>query len=273
VTSVTIEGQGLHRGAHARLRFVREAGPVRLRSGGVEARIDELLLDGSARSTCASTRDGRLRIATVEHLFAALGASAIREGVVIEIDGPEIPLVDGGARAFVDALARLEVQPHRAPSLRVERAGSIEVGASLYELFAAAGAEVRVAVEVDFGDARLERHAQWDGDALDFRERIAPARTFGFEHEVNELMARGLASHVAPASVVVIAPTEILSAGPSFRTDEPARHKLLDLIGDLYAHGGPPLGSVRATRPGHAATHEAVRRALDRGLLVFTRTG
>ena len=267
-----IAGRGLHGGATASVRFVREAGAVRLRSGAVEARIAELVLDGAMRSTTATTRDGRLCVRTVEHLFAALGSLSIRDGVVIEIDGPEVPLADGGARAFVDALLGLGLGAS-PPALRVVRPGVIELGASRYELEPPEHAtDVRVEVEVDFDDVRLERHARWGGDPADFRERIAPARTFGFEHELGELLARGLASHVAPESVVVVTRDAILSAGAHFRADEPARHKLLDLVGDLYAHGGPPLGRVRAIRPGHAATHEAMRRALATGLAMLTRT-
>jgi UDP-3-O-[3-hydroxymyristoyl] N-acetylglucosamine deacetylase len=262
----------------ATVRFVREPGAVRLRTsqvangGSVEARIAELLLDGESRSTCATTRDGRLRVATVEHLFAALGSMSIRDGVVIEIDGPELPLVDGGARAFIDILAwlRLGASP---PVLRAVRAGTIDVGASRYEIRPPSHqAEMRVEVEVDFDDLRLERHARWNGDPADFRERIASARTFGFERELGDLMARGLASHVEPESVVVVAKDRILSAGRPFRADEPVRHKLLDLVGDLYGHGGPFHGSLRATRPGHAATHEAMTRAIADGLLMLTRT-
>ena len=265
-------GRGLHSGAPASVRFVRAPGAVRLRASGAEARLAELVLDGSARSTCASTRDGRVRVGTVEHLFAALASMSIRDGVVVEIEGPEVPLVDGGARAFIDALSELRVDPS-PPSLTVVRQGSIDVGGSRYEVRPPAHpTEVRLEVEVDFDDLRLERHARWAGDAADFRERIAPARTFGFEHEISELTARGLASHVDRESVVVIAKDAILSAGRPFRADEPVRHKLLDLAGDLYAHGGPPLGSVRAKRPGHAATHEAMQRGLAEGLLMLTRT-
>lgn len=269
---IVIQGRGLHGGAPSTVRLIPEAGAVRLRCGTAEARIAELVVDGRGRSTTVTTHDGRLTVRTVEHLFAALGSMSIRDGVVIEVDGPEIPLLDGGACAFVDALRSLGLGPS-PPVLRVIRPGAIEVGASRYDLVPPEhDDDVQVEVEVDFDDARLERHARWNGDAADFRERIATARTFGFEHELGELLARGLASHVAPESVVVVTREEILSAGPPFRSDELARHKLLDLVGDLYAHGGPPLGRVRATRPGHAATHEAMQRALSSGLLMHTRT-
>src|SRR5262249_48937206 len=162
------------------VRFTRAAGAVRLRAHGEEARIAELVFDGSTRSTIASTRDGRLRVRTVEHLFAALGALSIRDGVLVEISGPEVPLADGCALSFFDALASLGVD-RSPPVQRVVRAGTIEIGTSRYELRPPEHAtETRVECEVDFDDARLERHARWTGDPTDFRERIATARTFGF---------------------------------------------------------------------------------------------
>jgi UDP-3-O-[3-hydroxymyristoyl] N-acetylglucosamine deacetylase len=120
----------------------------------------------------------------------------------------------------------------------------------------------------DFADPRIAKTARWDGDPRDFRERIAAARTFGFAHEVEALAARGLASHVAPESVVVFAPDAVLFSGRPFTADEPARHKLLDLAGDLFVHGGPPIGRVIAHRPGHAATHAAMRDARSMGIVV-----
>jgi UDP-3-O-[3-hydroxymyristoyl] N-acetylglucosamine deacetylase len=261
-----IAGQGLHgaRPGSVTLARSRADAPTRLRRGADEAPLDAFVVVDSARSTTIETADGRLRIATVEHLFAALAAYGARRGLLVTIDGPEIPLADGGARAFADALAELGLAPS-TPSLKVARQGTVEVGTSRYAFRPSSG--VAVEVRVDFGDARLAPTARWEGDAADFRERLSPARTFGFEHEVSELARLGLASHVSRESVVVLGEGRILSAGRPFVADEPARHKLLDLMGDLFVHGGPPIGEVVALRPGHAATHEAVRRARDLGLL------
>jgi len=259
-----IEGFGLHTGKPARVRFVPIEGPVRIRADNVDARIDELVPDGAARSTTLRTRDGRAVVATVEHLFAALEARAIRRGLAIEVEGPELPLVDGGARAYADALDAFAALPS-SRSLVVAAPATLEIGASSYRFVPAD--RVRVAVAIDFGDARIAPAASWDGDAADFRDRIAPARTFGFAHELGELLARGLASHVTAESVVVFGEHEVLAAGAPFTPDEPARHKLLDLLGDLYVHGGAPRGEIHATRPGHAATHEVMRRALDAGVV------
>jgi len=261
-----VSGQGLHTAAPSTVAVARSDGPVVLRAGAATASREDLRVAGTARSTTVTSRDGALRIATVEHLFAALGGLGIHRGVVVDVHGPEVPLVDGGARTFVDLLRAAGVAASE-PDLVVVRTGSVEVGQSVYELAPADG--VAVEVEVDFGDARIGAHARWAGDPDDFAARIAPARTFGFEREVPDLVARGLASHVAAESVVVIGDERIYAAGAAFTSDEPARHKLLDLVGDLYVHGGPPRGVVRARRPGHAAMHEAMRIALERGLLGY----
>lgn len=262
--SRVIAGQGLHGAQRASVSFARTCGPTRLRRGDDEAPLDSFVVVDTARSTTIATRDGRLRVATVEHLFAALAAHGARAGVLVTIDGPEIPLADGGARVFADAVAALDV-PASPPRVQVARDGAVVVGTSRYEFRRGAG--VSVAVRVDFDDARVAPEARWDGDAEDFRARIAPARTFGFERELGELLERGLASHVDRESVVVLGEDRVLCAGRAFDAGEPARHKLLDLVGDLFVHGGPPIGSLVAERPGHAATHEAMIRARMLGLI------
>jgi UDP-3-O-[3-hydroxymyristoyl] N-acetylglucosamine deacetylase len=260
----SLDGYGLHGGQPGRVRFDRSDGPVLLVVGGVETTMGELVVVDTTRSTTVSTRDGRLRIASVEHLFAALGGLGVHAGLAVRIDGSEVPLVDGGARAFADAIEGL-APGQSAPSVYVARVGTITIGDSAYEFAPSDG--VSVEVETPFEGLRLCEQARWDGDRDDFRQRIAPARTFGFAREVDELLARGLARHVTPESVVVLTDEGALSAGAPFSNDEPARHKLLDLIGDLYLCGGPPRGRVRATRPGHAATHLAVAAALEQGVL------
>ncbi|MDB4944591.1 MAG: UDP-3-O-[3-hydroxymyristoyl] N-acetylglucosamine deacetylase [Labilithrix sp.] len=260
-----IRGQGLHSGRPSSVAFERCDGPVRVRAGGREVPLAELVVVDTTRSTTLGTRDGTLRIGTVEHVLAALAGAGVHRGITIVVDGPEMPLADGGAAAFFDALSGVMPPAQDAPRLVVARAGRVVVGASTYDF--APGERIDVSVEIDFGRADLVAAAEWRGDPADFRARVATARTFGFEHEIGELLARGLASHVTPESVVVLGEGRVLSAGAPFEADEPARHKLLDLLGDLYVHGGPPRGSVRAVRPGHAATHAVIERARDAGLL------
>jgi UDP-3-O-[3-hydroxymyristoyl] N-acetylglucosamine deacetylase len=264
---VLVEGLGLHTGAPARVILRSSLGPTRMRSRGAEARIDQLEVVSTVRATTVEACGGALRVGTVEHAFAALAALGLYEGVTLDVEGPELPLLDGGASAWCAALARLECPPSR-PRLRVTRFAAFDVGSSHYELTPADNA-IEVTVRVDFDDPRLAPHASWQGDAADFVARIAPARTFAMARDIEELARQGLARHVNREHVVVIAADAILHAGRPFSADEPARHKLLDLLGDLYLCGGPPIGRLLAVRPGHAANALVIRRAVEAGALAL----
>jgi len=264
---LVLEGPGLHAGAMGRVTFARAAaaGPL-----APETRLNgEPLRQWRAvraeRSTAIEC--GAMRARTVEHLFAALAGAGLGRGVDVVLEGEEPPILDGCAVAWMSAAESLGLAPSE-PEIVVAREAVIEVGTSRYTF--APGDGTRVSVELEVADRRVAPRAEWAGDARDFRERIAPARTFCFAHEVEELARAGLASHVRPEMVIVIG-AEILVAGRPFAADEPVRHKLLDLVGDLFLYGGPPRGSVAVYRPGHWATHEAVRRAREAGVLLPLR--
>jgi UDP-3-O-[3-hydroxymyristoyl] N-acetylglucosamine deacetylase len=257
-----IEGVSLSQGAWARVSLSARPGPVVLSAAGEERALRELRVVGTARSTTVQLGDAR--VAMVEHLFAACAGVGVREGLAIEVEGGALPLLDGAARAWCDALAGLELAS-ASPSLRVRRDDEVVVGESRYRF--STGTSPRVRVAIDFGDPRLAGEASWAGSSPDFVERIAPARTFTLARELEELALAGASLHVEPESAVVLTPNAIHAAGRPFTSDEPARHKLLDMIGDLYLYGGPPRGTVEATRPGHGATHAAMRIAIERGMV------
>ena len=179
-----------------------------------------------------------------------------------------MPILDGGALAWCHALRELCV-PRMAPTARIVRAGAIDVGLSRFEFEPFDGVDVEIASP--FVDSRLATVARWRGDEADFCTRIAPARTFALERDIDTILGLKLAQYVPPESVVIIRADRIESAGRPFEPDEPARHKLLDLVGDLYLAGGPPIGRVRVLRPGHTPNQLALRRAVAEGLLVDTR--
>jgi UDP-3-O-[3-hydroxymyristoyl] N-acetylglucosamine deacetylase len=229
--------------------------------------MNELRVASTARATTVEACDGALRVGTVEHALAALAGLGIYEGVCVEVEGPELPLLDGCATAWCDALAGMNVAAG-GPRLRVQRSAVLEVGPSSYAFDPDPGdGTTHVEARVELDDPRVDPVAVWSGGADDFRARIAPARTFATARDLEELSRRGLARHVPPAAVVLLAPDAILCSGRPFARDEPARHKLLDLLGDLYLHGGPPLGRLRTVRPGHAANARAFASAREQGIL------
>ncbi len=252
---VELSGPGLFGGRPCRVILRPREGAILLRG----LPLSGYRMAGSLRTNTLENEG--VRASCVEHLFAALAASGIHQGLSIEMDADEMPLLDGGAAAWCDALASLPLK-RSLPTLRVLRDDEVSVGETTYRFFVAPVETASVHMEVDFGDPRLTRSAAWNGSLSDFSEHIASARTFVFAHEIEGLLAQGLGAHTVPSSVVVIAKDAVHAAGRAFSPDEPARHKLLDLMGDLFFHGGPPLGMVEAIRPGHAATHAAMCIAL-----------
>jgi len=261
-STVTLDGIGLRSGRRASVTLVARRGPVALGEAGRERPLAEAQAEDADRTTVL--RAGGGLVATVEHLLAACAALGLHDGLSVQVRGGELPLLDGGALAFARALLELRVASS-SPRMMVVRDETLSFRESRYTFRRAPG--TRVAVRLSFDDGRLDPAASWDGGADDFVARIAPARTFAFAHEVAALVAAGHAAHVDPGSVVVIAPDGILASGAPFRADEPARHKLLDLLGDLFVYGGPPRGAVDAFRPGHRATHAIIRQALERGVV------
>lgn len=260
---VTLRGRALHAGCEVAVSLRRREGPIALAQGGKEARLDELAVVRADRGVMLE--GGGVRVDLVEHLLAATAALGIRRDLLVLVEGPEVPLLDGGAARFFDALAQLAI-PAEPPALVVTKAATFRVGDAVYVF--EPGEEVMVQVGIDFAHPAIGRaSARFEGDAADFRERIAPARTFGFLREAEALMASGRALGVDPGAVVVFTDEGVLDASLPLRENEPAHHKLLDLIGDLALYGGPPRGRVFATRPGHAATHHVVREALRASVL------
>ena len=225
-----------------------------------------------------------LAIDLVEHLLAALGGLGIHEGVSIEVEGPELPILDGGAVAFADALRRLEA-PRVSPSaarLYVARAGVLEHRGSRYRFTPGDGVELEVETVFDVPGIGAQR-ARWGGDAASFLEEIAPARTFGFVGDGAAMWSAGRAMLAfaaredreaarALARAVLLfdemgRPVTAQVGAREPQENEVARHKLLDLVGDFALYGGPPRGSVFASRPGHTATHAIISEGLGLGLL------
>jgi UDP-3-O-[3-hydroxymyristoyl] N-acetylglucosamine deacetylase len=238
-------------------------GPLVVAQRGAVARLDELRPVRTDRGVTVATPDGRVRVDLIEHLLGAVGGLGVSGGLRVA-SGDELPLLDGGARRFAEALAALELP--RGRSLRVAREAVIEHGRSVYRF--APGPTPSLRVTIEFPRPVGRQCTAWDGDADDFVARVAPARTFGWAREIDALRAAGRAAAVDLASVLVFDEHGPIAGCRPPEPDEPARHKLLDLVGDLALYGGPPLGVIDALAPGHTATHAVASRALSLGVLV-----
>jgi len=268
--AVELHGLALHLGELVSLRLVASPGPVVVEQRGATCALADLRVIRSDRGVTVASPDGRMRVDLVEHLLAALGGLGVHRGLRICTDDAELPLLDGGALRFAEALRALDL-PAEAPPLRVTREATFTRGGSVYRF--SPGPSVSLDVAVRFRAPVGEEQACWAGDAEDFVARIAPARTFGWVDEYEALRASGRAAGVDLERVLVFDDHGAVPGCPPAQAGEVARHKLLDLLGDLTLHGGPPRGAVRALAPGHTATHAVVREALDQGVLARAEVG
>lgn len=263
---ILLEGRGLHSGAPCSVAFAHGEGPPSFASEGGAVPWDQLRVVDTARSTTVALGAGGARVRTVEHLFAALGALGVATAIAVDVRGGEVPILDGGAARFCAALS--DAVPSRSvarPRLRVVRDAVVTWRGTEWTL--SRRDDVRVAVRFESALPHLDPEASWSGSPEDFIERIAPARTFAMADDLELLVREGLARATPPESVVVYGIEGALFAGEPPAPDEAARHKLLDLVGDLTLRGGLVLGDLVARRPGHASTHALVERCVREGIL------
>lgn len=267
---VSISGRGLFSGDAATLTF-EPAGPgagvIFIReAGGKSATIPALVDNVMKRPRRTCLRNGTLHVETVEHCLAALAGVGIDNAIVRLAGGSsgELPAGDGSSRPFVEALqsAGVSEQDADAEPLIIRRPLQVKLGDAT--LAALPGPTDRLEIIYDFEAAppigRQTFAFTLGGD--DFATQIAPARTFVFAHEAEELRARGFGQHLTPRDLLVIAPDGPLENRFRF-PDECARHKVLDLIGDLYLIGRPLRGRLVAHKSGHELNHLMARRLLQ----------
>lgn len=191
-------------------------------------------------------------IATVEHLMAALRALNV-DNVIVEIDGNEVPVMDGSSRPYVEAINQAGLQSLPAPRcyIRVNKPVRVDMGASWGEFVPYAG--TRFEVEIDFESEAIGRQSfRGDLNADLFSRELSGARTFGFMKDVERLWAAGFALGSSLENSVVIGDDNRIINPEGLRyKDEFVRHKTLDAIGDLALAGAPILGSYRSYRGGH----------------------
>jgi UDP-3-O-[3-hydroxymyristoyl] N-acetylglucosamine deacetylase len=208
--------------------------------------------------------DAGVTVATIEHLMAALAMAGI-DNAEIELDGPEMPIMDGSAWPFLKILDRAGRRPQGAPRRIIEILDTIEVvdGDKRAALKPALTFEVAFAIE--FPTAAIGRQEiDLAMDEVTFRRELADCRTFGFLHEVEALRAMGLARGGSMDNCVVIDGDRILNPEGLRRADEFVRHKALDAIGDLYVLGAPILGRFEGERAGHHINNLLVRALMAR---------
>ncbi|MBP6877187.1 MAG: UDP-3-O-acyl-N-acetylglucosamine deacetylase [Phenylobacterium sp.] len=261
-------GVGVHTGAYTRVA-VR---PAPTNSGVVFVRTDVTDRDNRVPATGEAVTKTQLgtvienaagvSVSTIEHLMAALVMLGV-DNAVVELDGPEMPIMDGSSLPFVQILDRAGRRPQDALRAYIEILEPIEFVDGDKRASLTPSDHFEVAFEIRFPSAAIGRQAvDLVMDEQAFRDELADCRTFGFLHEVEYLRSIGLARGGSMENAVVIEGDRILNPEGLRRPDEFVRHKALDAIGDLYVLGAPILGRFEGVLAGHSLNNQLVRALL-----------
>ena len=254
-----LTGAGVHSNAPVRLvlhpaeanngvTFLRTGLP-----GGRERIIDALWSNVSMTELCTVIGDpSDASVSTVEHLLAALSALDV-DNVMVEIDGPEVPIMDGSSADFVAAIRKVGVEELAAPRryLKILKPVRVEHGRAFSELRPSDNG-FRLEVEIDFAAGMIGRQKKIiDLDGRVFERDLARARTFGFLRDVERLWKAGFALGASLENTVALDEERVLNPEGLRWPDEFVRHKTLDAVGDLALAGSPIIGTYRSFCGGH----------------------
>ena len=264
-------GIGVHSGQKARL--VLKPAPVG--TGVIFKRTDVKTSDNLIHAHALQVSDTQLgttltnesgvSVAVVEHLMAALAGLGI-DNLLIDIDGPEVPIMDGSSAVYCELLLQAGLKAQAAPRRRIRILETVEIvdGPKRATLSPSRDAVLTLRARIEYTDKVIgvQQMALRMAPGM-FARDLAFARTYGFARDVEALQAMGLARGGSLDNAVVIEDDGIMNPEGLRAEDEFVRHKMLDAVGDLMLAGAPIAGSYEAVQPGHALNNALVRKLLE----------
>lgn len=251
---IQFKGVGLHTGEYAHLRII----PAPAQTGIVFQRTDldnfpiEAISKNVAKVSYATTLMKKgVMISTVEHLMSALAGLEI-DNAIIEIDNLEVPIMDGSAYPFVEKILEAGIKPLNVPRRYLQIRKAVHIKHQEKKISIYPSQVFQIEYSIDFHHPLVGRqHFEYHPPQIAYAEEVAPCRTFGFFHEVEELRKNGLIRGGSLENALVLTETGLMN-GPLRFPSEFVRHKILDCLGDIALIGYPILGKIIANRAGHA---------------------
>lgn len=281
---VSCSGIGLHSGSQVNMTLY----PANAGTGIVFRRLDVPSAVATVPARYDAVCDTRLgttirnehgiAVATIEHLMAAIWGVGI-DNAVVELDGPEVPIMDGSSEPFVFMLECAGVVPLAAPRkvLRVLKTVEVRDGESVARVLPNVEGDegCTLGIEIEFNSPVIkQQRSHYDFREVTFKQTLSRARTFGFEHEVAALRTMGLALGGSLDNAIVVGKDAILNQDGLRYQDEFVRHKALDCLGDLYLAGCRMDARFEFLRPGHAINNKLLRALFDdESAYVMTEAG
>lgn len=269
--AVICAGIGVHSGARAKMVIRPAEAGTGIRFCRTDLPADNVIIARGDSVTevqlgTTLTNDSGASIATVEHFLAACAGIGL-DNVMVDIDGPEVPIMDGSSAVFCELFLNAGLKPQSSLRRRIRILDDIEVrdGVKWARLSPSTDNVLTLQAKIEFDSKAIgtQQMAMRLMPGL-FARDIAFARTFGFARDVETLKAMGLARGGSLDNAVVIDGDEIINPEGLRSDDEFIRHKLLDAVGDLMLAGAPIAGLYEARQPGHAMNNKLVRALLER---------
>lgn len=266
---VTLEGRGLFGGEHANVTIKPAPvnhGVVFVRTDLDSAEIPALIDHVVKRPRRSALKNGEAVVEMCEHFLSAAAGMRL-DNLRVEIDATEMPALDGSSKLYIEAFNQVGIEEQGAERKRLVVRDPIVVrqGDAMVAAMPCDDDEAQLVYELDYAsNGNLGRQLRtFDFSNGDYVHDIAPSRTFVLEREAVALREAGVGSHLGPDDVLVIGNEGPMGTNRFRFDDEPVRHKMLDLIGDLYLLGAPIKGRVIAYKSGHALNHMLVRRLIE----------
>ncbi len=268
-SSVTFVGTGLHSGKPATMVLKPAAAGHGIWFKRTDIELGNALIPAIydvVERTPLCTRlvnDANVSVSTVEHIMAALAGCGVHNAL-IEIDGPEVPIMDGSSVAFVQGIMAKGVRRQASPVLAYEvlKPVSVEREGARASIAPAEGLEIEF--HIDFEDDAIGSQTKvLDMRNGSFARELCDSRTFCRRTDVEAMRENGLALGGTLDNAVVVQGDEVLTPGGFRHTDEAVRHKMLDALGDLYLAGGPILGRFVGEKSGHSMTNTLLRKLFE----------
>ncbi len=268
--AITIHGKGLHSGAPAVLRILPASANygIWFRRVDITGRDNQIpALYDYVNDTQLCTRianDDGVEVSTIEHLMAALAGTGVHNALV-EIDGPEVPIMDGSSEEFVSAIIKAGLVELNVPVRAIRLTKEVSIRVDDVEVSLKPSDALEIDFQIEFADRAIgAQHKALNMSNGSFVRELSDCRTFCMNSDVEKMRSIGLARGGGLENAIVVDNGVVLNPEGFRRSDECVRHKMLDALGDLYLAGRPILGRYTAKRGGHRTTNLLLRELFSR---------
>jgi UDP-3-O-[3-hydroxymyristoyl] N-acetylglucosamine deacetylase len=262
---ISCYGIGVHSGQKTQVTLK----PAKPGTGVVFVRTDVTVCDNKIEASYCNVFDTTLstsirnnagvQVSTIEHLMAAIWGCAV-SNIIIEIDGAEVPIMDGSSKPFVFMIECAGKKLQNAPMRYLKLIKEVRVNDGGSEIVAVPSKETYIDLTIDFTSPVIGKQQHIFSPAVSFKDEIADSRTFGFIHELDYLQSKGLAKGASLDNAIGIDKDVILNHEGLRHENEFVRHKLLDLLGDLFTAGGGFIGELKGYKTSHSMNNRFLHK-------------